>query len=616
MAGARARFLVAAALLAGSTAAQLLAWTTEPYYFADASLPSPGSDSCCGSQLVGDPSIGDTGNDCLCDLTVGECDVGCCCDTSCSNDELKLNGVFGCTSNGTATRRLGYTLCSDQLVDENIPQSLKDQGLVTALGGADGPLCIVTDNSASRGAFFLDPAQSGAAFTPEKVSQEITRFAPYGYDSWLETVESPFSVTTYQLGASLMRAVAGSTTSLTPNLMPAASSVGGCDGKQQIPFLQGVAPFTCALTPPGTVADASHLASLCGTTLDGSFLTTETFKAAPTSVAADVPKNIFWRVDDGPFTSGVSTPTAPYHSATGTCPYALISYQMRMVAAHDGTLSSVSIYATVTNLTLPALPTATASYAAVFEYASESGARSSSGRPGYQRGRPLLVADGESDLQLRTTGMKMLPHTAIGRCATGSGDSTAQVLFGEDMVTSCTITYQTAANLKTACGGDSGIPPASLPASLIDALNISATKIGAYGDSHPGMSADWVTLNTLKDGVQWTWDPTALLPTWSNEKQECSNFVSGMHLRVLTAEVGSVSNPITRVVGAELEVNVRKLRAAQCALGASCPTTVSVSASASFASVDGESFDFTPESPSIIGPLPYDFFYPFRMDRS
>ena len=251
MAGAWARFLVAAALLAGSTAAQLLAWTTEPYYFADASLPSPDPTAAAAASWSAIQASATRATIACATSTKGECDVGCCCDTSCSNDELKLNGVFGCTSNGTATRRLGYTLCSDQLVDENIPQSLKDQGLVTALGGADGPLCIVTDNSASRGAFFLDPAQSGAAFTPEKVSQEITRFAPYGYDSWLETVESPFSVTTYQLGASLMRAVAGSTTSLTPNLMPAASSVGGCDGKQQIPFLQGVAPFTCALTPPG-----------------------------------------------------------------------------------------------------------------------------------------------------------------------------------------------------------------------------------------------------------------------------------------------------------------------------------------------------------------------------
>ena len=100
MAGAAAHFLVAA-VLTSSAAAQTLVWESEPYYYADASLPTPGSDSCCGSQLVGDPSIGDSGNDCLCDLTVGECDVGCCCDTSCSFDELKLNGVFGCTSNGT-----------------------------------------------------------------------------------------------------------------------------------------------------------------------------------------------------------------------------------------------------------------------------------------------------------------------------------------------------------------------------------------------------------------------------------------------------------------------------------------------------------------------------------
>ena len=259
------------------------------------------------------------------------------------------------------------------------------------------------------------------------------------------------------------------------------------------------------------------------------------------------------------------------------------------------------------------LPTATASYAAIFEYSNEAaGTRPTSGRPGYQRGLPLLVADGASSPQLRTEGLKLLPRTATGACSANGVPS--QVLFGENMVSACTITYPTAASLKTACGGDSGVSPAVLPTALVAALNISSTIIGAYGDSHPSVSADWVTLVTRKDGVQWPWDESALVPSWSNDKQECSNYLSGMHLRVLTADVGSISNPVTKVVGAELEVNMRKVRASQCVLNpSSCPTSVSVSASASFVSIDSESFDFQPESPRIIPPLSYDFFYPFGM---
>ena len=91
------------------------------------SVPAQGTSTCCGSQLVGDPAAQKSSPACLCDLTAGACDDGCCCDLDCSFDSLKLDGIFGCKSNGTVAQPTGYTMCSDQLVAANIPQSCKSR---------------------------------------------------------------------------------------------------------------------------------------------------------------------------------------------------------------------------------------------------------------------------------------------------------------------------------------------------------------------------------------------------------------------------------------------------------------------------------------------------------
>ena len=103
----------------GACASNDFAWCNQPYYYA--SLPSSGTSSCCGSQLIGNPSLNDAGFKCPCDVTAGACDDGCCCDLDCSSDSLRLGGVFGCTSNGTVESTAGYTLCSDNLISTNLP---------------------------------------------------------------------------------------------------------------------------------------------------------------------------------------------------------------------------------------------------------------------------------------------------------------------------------------------------------------------------------------------------------------------------------------------------------------------------------------------------------------
>jgi hypothetical protein len=105
--------------------------------------------------------------------------------------------------------------------------------------------------------------------------------------------------------------------------------------------------------------------------------------------------------------------------------------------------------------------------------------------------------------------------------------------------------------------------------------------------------------------------------TWLPDTQSCTGVVDGVHLRVLTTDVGSVSSPITKVIGAELEISTRRVKAARCPFGtAPCETSFTVSATTSFVKRNSASYTFVPESPNIIPPLPYDFFYPFFMSSN
>lgn len=201
----------------------------------------------------------------------------------------------------------------------------------------------------------------------------------------------------------------------------------------------------------------------------------------------------------------------------------------------------------------------------------------------------------------------MLPTTADGQCD-GDGGTGGLVLFGEAMARTCT-TKLSAAALASWC---QDVLPQNQP--LIKALNLSwvtstvPAYIGVFGDSHPdstSFNSDWVSLEVTTRG--------SLRPEWIAGTQTCANVLSGIHLKVLTANVGSVTAPATKVIGAQLHLSSQTVSSARCPLGQSCETVVSVTATTTFAALEDNTYDFIPPTPTIIPPLSADFFYPFLM---
>ena len=100
---------------------------------------------------------------------------------------------------------------------------------------------------------------------------------------------------------------------------------------------------------------------------------------------------LFRTADSAPFSAVSAAPSSSWDGAT--CRDALVGLQLRLLVGDDGTITNATAYLDVRTLVTAAEQT----FAAKFEYASELGRtdlRPVSGRPGYQRGLPLLVADG------------------------------------------------------------------------------------------------------------------------------------------------------------------------------------------------------------------------------
>ena len=317
------------AALSGSTA--LYAWESagSTYYSNDDLVAAGDADSCCGSQLIGDPAYGVDSQICECDLTGGVCDAKCCCDQDCSEYETMTvrrtsrrthahspSGpphrhapdlppsrpqVFACASNATYSARAGIKMCSEDLVQTNLPQSAQAAGWETETD-LDGILCVVHDNSASLGAFYTDPTASSGALSEEEVRTELERYGVRAYDdcvvgsdAYCEQGASGISYTGAEGHYSYAQPVlgdgclsAGSTAGCDtkrPALLPAAAPDGKCDGRQQaLSFLVDVPPYSCRLE-----LRTDTLPQLCATILNASFLQQQLLAATPAAAASLAP---------------------------------------------------------------------------------------------------------------------------------------------------------------------------------------------------------------------------------------------------------------------------------------------------------------------------------------
>jgi len=176
----------AALAVAEYTVREPFVWEVAQPFYAPGTVPGDPA-SCCGGAIIGNPA--DTQweqNTCICDLTTGFCDDGCCCDPDCSGTQSLQ--VFGCASNASIVVERRVRQCSDQLEVINLPSTAETAGYSTL--ELDGLLCVVADNSISRGAFLHDPVKD-SLLPPQEIADEITTNSPTTFESWLSPPSAP-----------------------------------------------------------------------------------------------------------------------------------------------------------------------------------------------------------------------------------------------------------------------------------------------------------------------------------------------------------------------------------------------------------------------------------------
>ena len=490
--------LILLTLFAPSTAD--FAWeSSAPAYHATAALAdSEDSASCCGCERVSDPAYGEDGLSCPCDATAGACDAGCCCDTSdCTASELV--DVFGCPSAGApgGAGRAGVTYCSDLLARANIPQTAAARGWsdVTDL---DGLLCVQTDNSESRGAFLSDPFPTCSALSSQDESDVLDHLRAEenvgnltAFRQWLAPAAAAVSGDSrYTLGAPVLGdgcvdAVDDAGCSRrAPLLLPARGPSGACEGSQLVPYLTDTAPYACN-TPA-----AMPIAELCAGWLNATVLLRQKVASSPVSSDAALALSyLLYNTTTGAYDAvdappaGASffslhlppppllpsrpppapQPPLPPHPSSplaarlvtpprktsrrvafltsdGDCFSALTSLEYRLTVSAEGKITAAAAYLVTEDVSSASAAAGVAqSLALGFEHQDAPvTSRPISGRPGYVRGRPVLIADSFGGaFALRTDALQLLPRGARGQCST-DGPATP-LSFGDDLALSCVV---------------------------------------------------------------------------------------------------------------------------------------------------------------------------------
>eukprot|EP00966_Prymnesium_polylepis_P255808 5909847-Prymnesium_polylepis.1 len=297
-----------------------------PYYAPGTVQGDPAT--CCGSAIVGNPEYQDSEQyTCVCDLTTGSCDDGCCCDPDCSG-VLSLQ-VFQCATNASVILERRVRQCSDQLESINLPSTAESAGYSTL--ELDGLLCVVTDNSISNGEFLKDPVEK-SALTTEEIAQEIVTISPTTFDTWLAPPSASLQQGSFY---TLDRPVLGDACTapgsdlgcdnLVELMVPAVAADGSCDSEQQVPFLRDAGPFECTLASPLAPFD---LAEACSYGLNASFLETMSIASAPLSVATRRNATLMLaNTSAAPYelVDHVGHPRSNQKAAHGGCPAGLLS---------------------------------------------------------------------------------------------------------------------------------------------------------------------------------------------------------------------------------------------------------------------------------------------------
>lgn len=243
--------------------------------------------------------------------------------------------------------------------------------------------------------------------------------------------------------------------------------------------------------------------------------------------------------------------------------------------------------------------------------------RSKSGNPGYIYGRPVLAghaiaATSQLDaVSPRARGLQLLGADNDGTC-TDAATERVTLSFGVDMRSGCLLQLNYS-QVQDFCVGHgvhvtgNAVPRYFNVSNIFDAnkIRIPDALIGLFGNADPLDASQWVNVD-----VQPTIDAAA----WQERTWTCENAVTSMNYRFIWGYVGSRSNPQAKIIAVRLDFGKSDIKYRFDSNSEDKKQSITITATASFIQRTGGSDASSPPSPPVAISVPYDVWYPFKID--
>lgn len=588
---------------------------------------------------------------CFCDLTSNACDVNCCCDSDCTEQDKAA--FTGCLPESPETPQLTYCISKSAVQSVNLGSS----GSLAVVYKNEPKkdffselLCIEKDNNPAYGNFFMDPGDGN-----NDILTDVMTRNPYAQFE-VSTTDSQQTLsfgTTFVANDTIPIAYfssAANNTLFTPKyaslVLPSAILGDQCQDIEVVGFLHNV-PSDSRQEYTFCIRHSDNLAQLCqsDSVLSPTYyidsLRIASTPASSSFLSINVSSVASMTYSTGEITQSSSNaiPGISYDSNSGICSNVIQSLKYVLKHNSNGALTGVDAEVILTNVESRSDGSNSYNQRFKVEFVNEdveATVREKSGNPGYRNKYPILAGVASTDSESSkvaisqfTEGLPYFSSNTEGLC---SPHHTKTVSFDAMSMNSCKMMLSLE-QLRKYCSKDATAfdtvaIPGQCPSQLSNAFTANVndpiplqltsglfgstdnegtyagntTYVGIWGDADPSNTEDWqeVQVETADDSM-----------TWNEDTLTCSSVVTGIKYEFLTSKVGSQSNPQSKVSFARVKF-IYDDWTFKNPLSSDCPQAFHVHSTVSFVETDQEVDEkVTPPSPPIFPRLPKDAFYPF-----
>ncbi len=626
------------------------------------------------SQVTSTPSITSLTNTeigtCVCDLTVGRCDLNCRCDTDCTAAEIAQ--FSGTAKQGPEANVLRKCVNPDVL-------RVNAKGSLTA-NVVNNLLCIEADNSPAKGFFINSPTSlTTAEFDILKSNSPYSLFSSSSSSSSSATPTTSTG-SSYTTSTIISRAQIDAVDPTIYNYanppylpLPTSGFAGICSDLNPVSYGVDVPSSTCTRssaqvagsTPASACAalgpfDASVyfknflVAGVAAASISSTSLFVPVAINQVTHVSADgaTSTSLYSRSTDLAGTPDLFTtvtspsslytfPAPTWIAGSCTCANVVKSVSYNIAYRAAGSIAIVLVDVVLTDVTAgtaaPCLDTisydqtwkafftefsAFNAYMSAVSSASPTAAevattiRGRSGSPGYLPGKKVLagtltaVAVDPTQPTVLTSAIKQQAGglSALAFNALGACLPVSTAASTSVFTHGLSFGY----NSMVSCSLSLTLAELSTlctnPNALEQYLTLPAPYIGKWGNSSYLTAQDW----TLIDVPTF---PTSTPATYAATSKTCTDIVDALNIEIATADFGSVSNPQRSIIAARASWG--RDTWAFTNTDVTQKQEFQVKVSIKYLQVTTSTISqYVPSGPPIVPKLPSDFLYPFYVGRS